>query len=125
MNEAVSAAAAAGSAAALSARPPGEVVIWSIVGGLVAVWLSKPSELELSIKWALGVIGLFFVSAAAGVVLSAILVAVAPTLPPMFAFVAAIPRWASAAVIAALIWKLGPFAWNQVLARFGKGPHAD
>jgi hypothetical protein len=108
----------------LSARPPGEVVVWAIVGGVVAVWLSKPSELELSLKWVLGVLGLFFVSAAAGVVLSAILVAVAPTLPATFAFVAAIPRWASAAVIAALIWKLGPFAWNQVVARFGKGPHA-
>lgn len=119
MGEGVTTAVGASATAAIvSGRPPGEVIVWAIVGALVAVWLSKPAEVTLTAKWFFTVAGLFFVSATAGVVLSSILVSVVPSLPAALQFLAAVPHWASAAVIAALIHKAAPLLWRHLVERF-------
>lgn len=101
--------AAAGTAAVIGGRPPEEVVIWAVCGGVVAVWLNHKSTQngDSFAKWSLHAAAMVLVSAMCGIVISAIFLQLAPHyswLSPL----AHIERWALAATIAALIHKIAP-----------------
>lgn len=122
-------AAAALPAAAMSGLPPGEVVAWSVIGGLVSVWLSRPRVAAVTPQWLAGTLAHIGVSAATGVALSALLQALA-TASPALAPLAEAPRWALAAVIAALAHTVAPMCYaaaTRWLGRSGNpgGPDAQ
>lgn len=108
---AVGAATSAATSAALSGLPPQEVIFWAFCGGLVSVWLSSRQVPVFNWKWVAGAISHVLVSAVSGIVLSAVLLAVAPNVP-MITSAALVPRWASAGVIAALIHLVAPWLWK-------------
>lgn len=91
----------------MSGMPPQDVIIWSLIGGLVSVWASRAEVVRVTLGWLASVIAHIGVSAASGIALSAILQSVAPKLA-MTAALADVPRWASAAVFAALTVKAAP-----------------
>lgn len=101
--------AAAGAAAVIGARPPEEVVIWAIFGGVVAVWLNHKStnKTDSFSRWALHSAAMVLVSALCGILLSAILMQLAPHYYLLGVF-SHIERWETAAIIAALAHKAGP-----------------
>lgn len=108
---AVSGSLASGTAAAMSGWPPQEVILWAVIGGLISVWLSSAKVAALTPAWVGGALVQICVAAAAGIALSAGLLAIAPGwawLAPL----AAVPRWVMAGLIAALIFKLGPLAFE-------------
>lgn len=115
---AASGALAGGGAAAITGWPPQEVIFWALMGGLVSVWLSRKADAAITLPWAVGSFVQIFVSALSGVALSALALAIAPSYS-WLAPVVAVPRWVMAAVIAALIFKLGPLAWGWMQRRAG------
>lgn len=105
--------AAAGSAAAAAGWPPQDVILWSLIGGLVSVWLSTQGTAAITVRWVASALAQIGVAAVAGILLSAGLLAVAPSwswLAPL----ASVPRWVLAGLIAALIFKAGPLAWGYI-----------
>lgn len=111
-------------AAAMSGWPPQDVVLWAVIGGLISVWLArKADQSEVTGRWLGGALAHLCSAAAAGVALSAVVLALAPAyVPPL----AVVPRWALAAVIAALINKLGPMVLRRLFKWGGtKGEPTD
>lgn len=106
---AAAAASSAGSAAAMSGMPPQDVIIWSLIGGLVSVWASRTEVVRVTLGWLASVVAHIGVSASSGIALSAILQAVAPKVGFISAL-ADVPRWASAAIFAAVVVKVAPVA---------------
>lgn len=103
-------AAASGMPAAIGGFPPQEVILWSMIGGLGSVWLSRKSGQVVTTKWLCGALAQIGLSAATGVALSALLLAIAPGYS-WLAPLSGAPRWAVACVIAALAFKVGPVLW--------------
>lgn len=106
-----SAAVASGTVAAISGLPPQDVILWSLVGGLVSVWMDKKdSEVCITARWIGSVMLQMCVSTAAGIALSAAVLSIAPAYE-VSRPLAAVPRWVLGVVIAALIHKGAPLAW--------------
>jgi len=118
LSTAAGGAAAGAQAAAMSGMPPGEVIAWAVIGGLVSAWLSQPKAPALDLRWALAVLAHIGVSASAGVVISALLIVAAPSFPAL-ALVADEPRWAVAAVVAAAAHTVGPWVWQKLREKMG------
>lgn len=118
---AASAALATGSAAAMSGWPPQDVIVWALIGGLVSVWMARKAEASLTAGFLAAALAQVGVSAAAGIALSAGLLALAPV-STWTASLASVPRWVLAGVIAAVIHRAAPLAmaWLQRWA----GPRA-
>lgn len=108
---AVGAATSAATSAALSGLPPQEVIFWAFCGGMVSVWLSSRQVPVFNWKWVAGAVAHVLVSAISGIVLSAVLLSVAPSMP-IIASAALVPRWAAAGIIAALIHLVAPWVWQ-------------
>lgn len=120
MSDVTIAAASAASGAVLSGVPPEDVLIYAVLGGLVAAWMQGDKQNGRAksdiLRWAVSVAGIVFVSAVSGVVISAILISVANRfdyLSPLLV----IPRWAVAAVVSALIIKCAPYFWRVFTRR--------
>lgn len=97
-------------AAAMSGWPPQDVVLWAVVGGLISVWLArKADQSEVTGRWLGGALAHLCSAAAAGIALSAVVLALAPA----YAFSAL------AAVIAALLHKLAPLGWRWLIRWLG------
>lgn len=111
-------AAALGAAATLSGVPPGDVIVWALIGGLVSVWASEESAITVSIRWACGVAMRLGISAAAGIVLSALAIAVAPHYSTL-EWLGWAPQWALAAVLSASIFKVAPIVMARVERMIG------
>lgn len=103
---------ATGAAAAMSGLPSQEVILYAVIGGMVSVWLARQAEAVLTARWFAAALAQIGVSAAAGVTLSALVLAVAPGYA-WLAPISAVPQWVLAGVIAALIHRAGPlmYAW--------------
>jgi len=114
----VASGVAAGSAAAMSGMPPRDVVVWSVIGGLVSIWLSSQPAQALT-GWVVArALSHVAVAVAAGVALSAVFLAVAPEYAVLRPF-AASPRWALSGCIAAVIHRVAPWVVDFAQARFG------
>ena len=123
-----SAALAGGIAAGTSGLPPQEVILWALAGGVASVWLSREADASLSWRWAASSLMQLGISAATGVALSALVLAVAPA-HPLTAPLASAPRWSLAGLIAASAFKAGPPLWGLFMRLIGAapkegGPHA-
>lgn len=118
---ATSAALASGIAAGTSGLPPQDVILWALIGGLVSVWLSRQADASLTLRWAASSLMQLGISAATGVALSALVLAVAPA-HPMTAPLASAPRWSLAGLIAASAFKAGPPLWNLLMRLIGAAP---
>lgn len=117
---AASAALATGAGAALSGLPTQEVMAWAVIGGLASVWLAqKAAGSAFGWRWITTAVAQVVVSAAAGVAISALILAVAPaygaTQP-----LAAVPQWVLAGIVAAVIHRMAPLLWER-LERMVKG----
>jgi|GEM_PF-6530543 len=113
------ATAVTGATSAISAgRPPQEVIVWALMGSLVAVWLDRQKGEPLTIDWVARALGLIFVSVLTGIAGSAGAAALGDL--PGFAFVTKVERWVMAFAIAALIHKLGPWVLQALKARANK-----
>jgi len=97
-------------AALANGRPPEDVIIWSILGALVAVWLNRNQGAEFNFKWLLSIFGTVFVSVMCGIVGSAVLMAVTPEYSMLRPF-SKMPQWTGAFIIAALIHTIAPLAY--------------
>jgi len=105
---------AAGAATGLATgMPPQDVILWAVMGALVAVWLDRQKGEPLSKEWAARALGMIFVSVLSGIAGSAALEAVPDA--PMIGVIAKVPRWVLAFAISALIHKVGPFAWRRAV----------
>jgi hypothetical protein len=103
------------SAAAAAGRPPQEVIVWALMGSLVAVWLDRQKGEPLTVGWAARAVGMIFVSVLTGIAGSA----GAPALSDyaLLGFLSKLDRWVLAFTIAALIHKAGPLAYRVTLGR--------
>lgn len=120
----VAATAVTGATAAIAAGlPPQEVLVWSLLGALVAVWLDREKGEALTVGWALRAVGLVFVSVLSGIAGSAGITALADV--PMVSFLAKIERWVAAFAVAALIHKAGPWVWKTLTTRFQRQEVSD
>lgn len=106
------------SAAIAAGRPPQEVIVWALMGSLVAVWLDRQKAEPLTVGWALRALGMIAVSLLSGIAGSAGAIALADL--PGISFVAKIERWVLAFAIAALIHRAGPPVYRATLGRFQK-----
>ena len=105
---------AAGTATGLATgMPPQDVILWAVMGALVAVWLDRQKGEPLSKAWAFRALGMIFVSVLSGIAGSAGLEAVPDA--PMIGVVAKVPQWVLAFVISALIHKVGPLLFRRVV----------
>lgn len=119
------AAAGSGTAAAMlaSGRPAEEVVVWSLLGALVAVWLKSHQDdhSQITLKLMISITFTLIVSVLCGIVGSALFVAVVPAYPLTNAL-KVVPQWAVAFVIAALIHNTAPVlydVWKSWLQKKG------
>ncbi|MBK1686192.1 hypothetical protein [Rubrivivax gelatinosus] len=107
----------AGSLAAIAAgMPSGLTIAAAIVGGLIAVWMEHSDEISISLRWVGGAALRVIVSAAAGIALAAIALAIAAHPESVLAPIAGAPEWALAGVIAASVRKFAPLAWSAATA---------
>jgi hypothetical protein len=114
-----SAAVVTGATSAIAAgRPPQEVIVWALMGSLVAVWLDRQKGEPLTVGWALRALGMIVVSLLSGIAGSAGAIALADL--PGLSFVAKIERWVLAFAIAALIHRAGPPVYRATLGRLQK-----
>lgn len=109
--------------AAAAGRPPEEVIVWALLGSMVAVWLDAQKGEQLSIVWALRMLGLIAVSVLSGIAGSALLQGIPEV--PIIGSAAKMERWVSAFAIAALIHKAGPLAYRIALGWTKKGEGKD
>lgn len=116
---AVTGAVAAASAPLATGRPPEDVLLFALLGSVVAVWLdgTTPERGKL-LAWSWSTFMLVFVSVLSGVVGSALLQNLEGA--PYIGALAKVQPWISACVIAALIHRLGPLAWRAAAARVRK-----
>lgn len=116
LSGAVPAAIANGFTAAgmTTGMPPQDVMLWSMIGALAAVWLDQQKGVPLSRRWVLRAVGMIFVSVASGIAGSAALIAVPDA--PIVGFVAKVPQWVLAFFIAALIHLVGPALFKRWLS---------
>lgn len=123
MTDAVSTAAAASVAGVVAARPPEEVIWWALIGALVAIWLDGKGDHSLDrkeiAKWAINAAGMILVSAASGIALSALVQSIAANVS-FLSPLAHTPRWVTAAIIAALIHKIGPILFSVFKSKASK-----
>lgn len=116
---AVTGAVAAASAPLAAGRPPEDVLLFALLGSVVAVWLDgTPPEKGKLLAWSWATFMLVFVSVLSGVVGSALLQNLEGA--PYVGAVSKVQPWISACVIAALIHRLGPMAWRTFAARVRK-----
>lgn len=110
------ATSAAAASAAAAGWPPGIVIAWAVLGGLVSVWLNRATDVALNTRWVLSAVGHVFVSSASGVALSsfAVSVAASPQAWSYLQMLAGVPQWSVAGVIAALIHRCAPLVWKLV-----------
>lgn len=113
-------AAAAALPAMAASWPPGIVIIAALIGGMASVWLETQHEIVVTWRWLAGAAVHIAISASAGVAGSAIAVAVLPKYD-ITAPLAAAPQWSFAGVIAALIFKVGPLAWERAKRHLAGG----
>lgn len=115
ISELTTAATSGGTAAALvaSGRPTEEVVVWSLLGALVAVWLKSREEQDPDFNWRLlsSIVGILFVSVFCGIVGSAIFVGAVQAHEKTKGLVL-VPQWAVAFVVAALIHTVAPLLYD-------------
>lgn len=112
----VSAAAVTGATSALAAgRPPQDVIVWALMGSLVAVWLDRQKGEPLTLAWVGKALGLIFVAMLSGIAGSAAAQALGDL--PVIGFVAKVERWVVAFVIASLIHKLGPIGLRFIKSK--------
>ena len=108
-----SAAVATGMTSAIvTGRPPQEIIVWALMGSLVAVWLDHQRGEAITVRWAAKAVGLIFVSVLSGIAGSAGMIALADI--QALSFIAKIERWVLAFLIASLIHKLGPLAMRVI-----------
>jgi hypothetical protein len=113
------ATAVTGATSAIAAgRPPQEVIVWALMGSMVAVWLDRQKGEPLTVGWAARALGLIFVSLLSGIAGSAGAVALADV--PFVGFIAKVERWVLAFAFAALIHKLGPLGYRVAAGRAKK-----
>ena len=108
------AGAAAGSLA--GGRPPEEVILWSFLGALAAVYLERSKDDGFNLRWIFSAMGMMFASVLSGIVGSALVLQAAPAWT-MTAPLAKVERWIFACIIAALIHKAGPVLWGVFKGR--------
>lgn len=115
LNELATSATSGGTAAALvaSGRPTEEVVVWSLLGALVAVWLKsrQDEDAELSLRLFINIIGILLVSVFCGIVGSAIFIGAVQAYDKTRGLVV-VPQWAIAFVVAALIHTVAPLLYD-------------
>lgn len=96
--------------------PPHDVILWAVMGALVAVWLDRHRGEALSWRWLGRALGMIFVSGLSGIAGSAVLVAM-PDMP-LVGMLAKAPQWTLAFAIAALIHLAGPAVYRRLLGVF-------
>ena len=115
-----SASAAALGVVATSQLPDHFVVMGALLGALVSVWISRQRDPEpWSYKTLAGIAGHLGVSAMSGIVLSIMIVAMAPhysVAKPLMS----LPQWTIAATIAAVIHVLAPLVYRWLSIRSSK-----
>lgn len=108
--------AVAGALGPVSAlRPPEEVIVYAMLGAVVAVWLDSRTTDTLSwdVIWRATMVA--FVSVLSGVVGSALILHWGDV--PVLGVMAKAERWVSAFIIAALIHRAGPYLKRLAEAR--------
>jgi hypothetical protein len=108
--EILAAAASGATTAVIAGRPPEEVLIWALLGAIVAVWINSKNTDEITVRWVISTIAMLCVSVICGVAGSAIILSIANQYEWLRPF-AAVPRWAIAFVVAAGIHVAAPPAW--------------
>lgn len=111
-------ASGATSAAIAAGMPPQEVIVWAVMGALVAVWLDRQKGEPLTLAWVGRAIGMIGVSVLSGIAASAGIAALSDA--PMIGLLAKAPRWVLAFTVAALIHKAGPLAYRVAVGRAKK-----
>ncbi len=118
--------AAASAVAAVSAAtgvvfgptPPTDVLVYACLGGLVAVWLQhRDVDVVITPRWLMGTLLLFAVSVGSGIVLSAGLLSLAHAGAAGLAWLAPVPHWVAAAVLAGTVHWLAPLAYGILRRR--------
>lgn len=117
------AASAASSAAITAGMPPQEVILWAVMGALVAVWLDRQKGEALTLAWITRAIGMIGVSVLSGIAASACLPVLAKA--PLISFLSETPRWVMAFIVAALIHKAGPLAYRVAVGKAKKQEAPD
>lgn len=113
-------AVAAAAGATLSAMPGGEVIVWALMGGLIAVWISTEESVALTASWLARAAARLCVSAASGVLLSSLALSVGPHMPGL-GWLSHAPQWVLAGAAAAVVFKAAPIFTARVTAWLGKG----
>lgn len=113
----------AASAAAAAGKPPQEVIVWALLGALVAVWLDRQKGDPLTLGWVGRALGLIFVSVLTGIAGSAGIMVLADL--PGLGFVAKLERWVAAFTIAASIHIVAPWGWRLLQGRFQRQEGSD
>lgn len=116
-------ASGATSAAIAAGMPPQEVILWAVMGALVAVWLDRQKGEALTLAWVMRAIGMIGVSVLSGIAASACLPVLAKA--PLISFLSETPRWVMAFIVAALIHKAGPLAYRVAVGRTKKQEAPD
>ncbi len=114
-------ASGATSAAIVAGMPPQEVIVWAVMGALVAVWLDRQKGGAMSLAWVARAIGMILVSVASGIAASACLPVLAKV--PLISFLSETPRWVMAFIVAALIHKAGPIGYSWAVGKAKKEGH--
>lgn len=116
--------AAAAAGATLSAMPGGEVIVWSLMGGLIAVWISAEESFALTASWLARAAARLCVSAASGVLLSSLALTVGLHMPG-FGWLGHAPQWVLAGAAAAVVFKAAPLFSARLTSWLGKGDKYD
>lgn len=118
------ATAVTGATSAVAAgRPPQEVIVWALMGSLVAVWLDRQKGDPITWRWAGRATCLIVVSVLSGIAGSAGLQALDGV--ALVGFLAKLERWVAAFLVASLIHKLGPWALQAIKRQVGKVESPD
>lgn len=105
--------------AALGGMPPADTISYALGGAVLGVWLEGRRAVVITPKWVMTTILVIFCSALAGIMGSAIVLAIAPAVPTL-SFVGAWPRWALAGSIAFCIRWAAPLVINWARRRWGE-----
>lgn len=106
-------------APSLSSIPAPDVIAWSLIGGVVAVWIDRKDDVVITPLWMINALMLLGVSAVCGVGLSAALIAVGQgTTTAWLEPVRHVPHWSLAGIIAGTVHKAGPLLFNAARRRY-------
>lgn len=100
--------------------PPQDVIVWSILGGLCSLWITRQPENAMTWRAAWYAMWQVVVSASAGIVVSTLLLHAAENGVTWLQAIDRAPHWALAALLAALATKVGPIIATTVGAWFNK-----